>query len=427
MMAYSLRLALLSLKKHLGFSLIMATAIAFGLAAFTASRATGEPLNRDPFAHRTRLFHLEIDAGPAVIDRLDPARYAPIEQGSHALLTYHDFMAIERIRAPRSLAAGIATRGAARAGGKGILVDLRGTTRDAFPIFDRTFHLGAAWGAEAELRADRVAVLNPTANQELFGGEHSVGRRFSLLGEEFTVIGVLDAQRSLLPLPRAGRPGIAIPLTTAIALRVRPLMTVAPTERAATYDDFLASDARWIDAWIEFDDEPARRAYEARLDEYAAEERGRGHAALAAQLVPRSAWWARHSGDSGNTLFALFCDVLLVACTFNLGKLLLAKYGAQARATALFRACGATRREVFLQLILEAELVGIAGGVLGLGIAAIAIVIINPLMPSRPYDSAIDLASAARTMAAAVIAAFIAGVYPAWHTCRISPAEAMRR
>lgn len=427
MMIYSLRLALLSLKRHPVVSLIMATAIALGLAAFTSSRATGAVLAWDPFGHKSRLYHVELDVPPDLTDRLDPARYAALEQPARGLLTYRDHTALERLDLPVLRAAGVATRGVLRgAGGQASVVDVRGVTRDSFPVFERQFRLGAAWSAEAEARADRVAVLNPAANQDLFGGEDSVGRRFSLFGEDFMVAGVLDAQRLPFSSPRGAPAGVAIPIATVVASRARPWMIVAPSELASTYDDLLASDARWIDTWVELDDD-ARGAYEARLAEYAAEERSRGRPLRAVLLVPRSAWWARRPVDSGNTLFELFSSVLLVACTFNLGKLLLAKFDAQARATALFRACGATRREVFLQLMLEAELVGVAGGLLGLGIAAITLAIINPLMPFRAFDSRIDLASAGRTMFLALLAAFVAGVYPAWHASRLSPAEAMRR
>jgi len=58
--------------------------------------------------------------------------------------------------------------------------------------------------------------------------------------------------------------------------------------------------------------------------------------------------------------------LFLVICSLNLTGLLLGKFLARAPEVSVRRALGATRIHVFLQHITECELVGLAGGTIGM-------------------------------------------------------------
>src|SRR5262249_35144623 len=80
-------------------------------------------------------------------------------------------------------------------------------------------------------------------------------------------------------------------------------------------------------------------------------------------------------------LLDLFAKVVLIASALNLVRLLLAKFSARADLSGIHRALGATRRSIVLVHVIEAKLIGIGAGILGLGLAAIAVPILHSIVP----------------------------------------------
>lgn len=77
-------------------------------------------------------------------------------------------------------------------------------------------------------------------------------------------------------------------------------------------------------------------------------------------------------GDQTQTyalLFAAVASVLLIACA-NVANLVLARYAGRRKQVAIRFALGAKRRHVIAQFIAENLLLALAGGLLGLGLAA---------------------------------------------------------
>src|SRR5262249_59296121 len=80
-------------------------------------------------------------------------------------------------------------------------------------------------------------------------------------------------------------------------------------------------------------------------------------------------------------LLDLFAKVTLIASALNLVRLLLAKFSARADLSGIHRALGATRRSIVLVHVIEAKLIGIGAGIVGLGLAAIAVPILHSIVP----------------------------------------------
>jgi len=107
-------------------------------------------------------------------------------------------------------------------------------------------------------------------------------------------------------------------------------------------------------------------------------------------------------------------------------RLLDAKRRAMGAETAVRRAFGASRRAVFLQQVMEAELVALLAGVLGLGITAVAFPILNRVIVVRTMDYRLDASSVAMTLVGAALLGALAGVYPALRAATATPAHALR-
>jgi putative ABC transport system permease protein len=89
----------------------------------------------------------------------------------------------------------------------------------------------------------------------------------------------------------------------------------------------------------------------------------------------------------------------------------------------LRRSLGATRRHIAAQFTAESALLATAGGVLGVFLGSTATTIIAV---SRSWPTHLSPIVAAELTAAAMLVGILAGVYPAAHAARLSPAEALR-
>ena len=100
--------------------------------------------------------------------------------------------------------------------------------------------------------------------------------------------------------------------------------------------------------------------------------------------------------------------------------ILLGKFLARAPEVGVRRALGATRRWVFTQHLIECEIIGIVGGLLGLSLSVLGVKLLERLF-SLGLEGAVDLKMLALGVALALAAAIVAGLYPAWRICRINP------
>jgi predicted permease len=120
-------------------------------------------------------------------------------------------------------------------------------------------------------------------------------------------------------------------------------------------------------------------------------------------------------------LMAAVSLVLVIAC-LNVVNLLLARGVARGREIALRLAIGASRGRVSRQLLTESALLGVAGAALGLIVAAWGAPLILRLVTQGGAPVDLDVTPDARvlffTAAAAILAALLAGVFPALRTAR---------
>ena len=89
------------------------------------------------------------------------------------------------------------------------------------------------------------------------------------------------------------------------------------------------------------------------------------------------------------------------------------------------RALGASRWDVFWQHVVECELIGLAGGALGI---LLSLGLIEALSKFLPNGEALRLDGEMLLLAGflSLVAGAVAGVYPAWRVCSVPPAMQLK-
>ncbi len=100
------------------------------------------------------------------------------------------------------------------------------------------------------------------------------------------------------------------------------------------------------------------------------------------------------------------------------------------REIGVLRACGLTPRQVWGLVAAQTGLLGLAAGLLawptGVALALVLIHVINRRSFGWTLQTAIDPTVLLQALLLAVVAAGLAGLYPAWRLARTAPAEALR-
>lgn len=122
--------------------------------------------------------------------------------------------------------------------------------------------------------------------------------------------------------------------------------------------------------------------------------------------------------------------VLLIACA-NIANLLMARAAARQREIAIRLALGASRWRLIRQLVVEASLLALFGGLLGVLIAVWAGDVLAGFVMSGPSSQGLgwsspDLRTIGFTLGLSMITALVFGLVPAWKATRPSVADTLK-
>jgi putative ABC transport system permease protein len=316
-----------------------------------------------------------------------------------------------------------------------VAADGYAVTADFFRMFSVPFQYGAVWSKPDDDDGGNAVVIGSDLNQKLFRGENSVGRELPLDGHVYRIAGVLSPWN---PQPRFyaaadvqafGRgPEVFLPFQRALNLKIP---TAGSTFCALNYqgkgwDDLVRSECSWISFWVELPDPAAVERYRSFLLGYAEEQRANGRFNWPAytRLRDLDAWlkYMKVVPAEARISFIVALGLLLV-CTVNTIGLLLARFMRRGPDIGIRRALGASRRAIYAQYLMEAAVVGLAGGLLGVLLTACFINSLDLVFEVKIARIVhLDAGILALAIALAVVVAIIAAAYPVWRASRIQPA-----
>jgi putative ABC transport system permease protein len=432
---YNIRIALKSLKRNRVLSALILGGIALGIGVSTLCAALRHSLAKDPIPSKSEVLHY------VRLDSWDPQRGYPGDPVGRppTQITWRDMEGIMKSDIPVRQAGMFKANLTVYPGGgeRPAKRLVRMTFADFFPMFEVPFKYGRPWDRQADAGPEAVVVLSEEANEQIFGGADSVGRTLRIEDRDFKVVGVLDTWRPSVKFFDLTQNAVQPPELLYMPFNwLRPMNIRTsgnndgwgPNTGIPGLDGLYASETCWIQFWVELPDEAAVARYRDFLAAYVGEQKklGRFQRPLNNRVTKVTDWMTEQNivPDEINAMVVVSL-LFLAVCALNLTGLLLSKFLARASEVGVRRALGARRIDIFVQHIVECELVGLVGGVLGVVLSIGGIAVVNnwvKLFAGRADLFSIDLATTAAAAGMSLLAGLVAGVYPAWRICRIPPA-----
>lgn len=436
MFRYYVKLGLFSIRKNPILSALMVAAIAVGIGACMTIINVDYVMSGNPIPHKSDvLYHVQLDSWDPNDAYQDPD--LPPEQ-----VTYLDGTALlEAGQARRQVLSFKSSRIVEPQGEdeRPFQVISRSTSADFFPMFDTPFVYGGGWDKSADDNEENVVVINREINERLFGGENSVGRTLVMNDMPYRVSGVMDIWE---PLPKfydvnngpfEDVEEVFLPLSVSIAGEHGSSgNTSCWNAREGGREAFLNSECIWLQFWVELHGASERQEYMSFLSAYVEtqKELGRFPRPMNNRLNNVMEWMEYEEvvAEDVNVLLGL-AYMFLIVCLLNTIGLLLAKVARRTGDISLRRALGASRQAIFSQYIIEAGVIGAAGGLLGVGTTWLGLQGIKALYGEFEFIArlvAMDWVVILAAIGLAILSALAAALYPTWRACSVHPASQLK-
>lgn len=434
MFRYYFLLGVRNLRRNPALTVLMILTLAIGVAASVSTLTILHVMSGDPIPHKSqRLLVPLIDNGPSL-------GYIAGAKPGDDQMSYRDAVNMSKSGKGERRTAVYGVAGAIEAARPDLpVVEVNGLAveSDYFAMFETPLLFGSGWSPSEDKSSTKVVVLSRKKSEKIFGKDNPVGRRVRMMNEDFQIVGVLDDWN---PLPRYthlingnggslnGEDEIFIPFSAAIALQQNPNGNTTCQGDGQTTPGFLGfldSECTWIQYWFETRAVADRAAIKEYLDSYTSEQKklGRFQRQQPAQVFNVMEWMNHLEIISNDTRLSVWLSFgFLLLCLVNTVGLLLAKFSVRAPEVGVRRALGATQGDIFRQFIVEAGVIGLAGGAAGLLLALGSLALLAQQSKDLSVVAHMDWSMLVLTVVMALAASLLAGLLPTWRACQVTPA-----
>jgi len=431
MFQYYFLLGIKSLRRNPALTALMVLTLAIGVAASVSTLTILHVMSGDPIPQKSdRLFTAILDPGPK-------EGYTPGEEPNDHQFTYKDISNLLASKQGERRAAMYGIEATAEPARKDLgafsMLGLA-VTADTFAMFEIPFIVGQGWQAGEDKNSSDVVVLSKKTAEKMFGASNPVGQKIRMMKGDFTVVGVSD---NWAPKPKfyiyngredafSDEPDFMVPFSNAVRRETSHAGSMGCTGRSEPgWEGRLKSECTWIHFWFEMKSANQRSELQNYLDSYVSEQYklGRFQRQTKNRLFTVREFLVEMKviGDDSR-LSAWLAFGFLLLCLVNTIGLLLAKFSVRASEVGVRRALGASRREIFIQFLIETGVVGLVGALIGVLLALGALELIALQSTQLAAVAHMDWAMLGLTFVMSVSAAVLAGLLPTWRACQVTPA-----
>ncbi len=301
-----------------------------------------------------------------------------------------------------------------RFGARSLSTQIEGVTPEYLEIRGYTVEIGDFISVPHTADASDVAVLGSDASEELFGGRNPLGQTVTVAGRAMTVIGVMGSSDAGGFNAFIDDSRVVIPITTA-SRRIRSLRSleggvqidaisvqVDAVENVEGAVNDVSRILRLRHRITEKDDFDVT-SQQALLDEFQ-------DAARALVLFLGS-----------------IASISLLVGGIGIMNIMLVTVTERTREIGIRKAIGARRADILLQFVMEATLLSLSGGIIGVLLGMLISQGMNiTLLANEDFRTVVSTDVTVLALGVSMFIGLVFGIYPALRASRLHPIEALR-